>query len=328
MASDVRDHSTGIRSRNRSPDVDDGGISRDATATENTPLLLSETASSHTLGETIPADAAPDPGAADVPRRPGTHAEGDDANGVDESIGPGRALCIILSMWALIFLQGAPYRRLWGSVILSRHLRDLRNLSTIRSRGTNPLINHGIASNMSGMTMAQSTIAADLDAYENAMWFTSAYLITTASLAPVVGRLSTIFSPGIMILVSAFFFALGAIVTSQARSFAVFILGRVLIGTGGAGIMTLSLILVLQLAGKKRRGLFIGLTNCGFTIGLSTGAVVFGGLLKPLGWVCRSLTPFRRLRWTLPPPADTLPTAGSFLGPGTHWHTCRPGGLP
>jgi MFS family permease len=117
------------------------------------------------------------------------------------------------------------------------------------------------ASNLSGMTMTQSTIAADLSAYEYAMWFTTAYMITGAGVSPVVGRLTTIFSPGTMLLISSFFFAVGALVASQARSFAVFLLGRVLIGIGGGGIITLSQILVVGLTPKKRRGLFIGLSN-------------------------------------------------------------------
>lgn len=133
--------------------------------------------------------------------------------------------------------------------------------------------------------MTQSTIAADLDAYEGAMWFTSAYLIAVASMAPLVGRLAMIFSPGVMTLASSLFFVVGALVSSQATTFAVFIVGRVLVGIGGAGVMTLSMILVLQLTSKRRRGLFIGLVNAGFTIGLSTGAVVFGALLPTLGWV-------------------------------------------
>jgi MFS family permease len=59
------------------------------------------------------------------------------------------------------------------------------------------------ASNMSGMTMAQSAIAADLDAYENAMWFTSSFLIAMSSCAPLAGRLATIFSPRTIVLVSS-----------------------------------------------------------------------------------------------------------------------------
>jgi MFS family permease len=114
---------------------------------------------------------------------------------------------------------------------------------------------------MSGMTMTQSVIAAELDSYENAMWFTSSYLISISSVAPVYGRLAMIFSPGSMILASSLILASGAIVTSQAQSFSVFILGRVLFGAGGGGVLSLSMILILQLTDKRRRGLFIGLTN-------------------------------------------------------------------
>lgn len=140
------------------------------------------------------------------------------------------------------------------------------------------------ACNMSGMTMVQSAIAEELEAYELVTWFTSAYMISVASSAPLAGRLATIFSPGLMILASGFFFAVGAVVTSRASSFAIFTLGRVLIGVGGGGVMTLSLILVLQLTSRKRRGLFVGMVNFGFTLGVSFGAVVFGALLPVLGW--------------------------------------------
>ncbi|KAK3351956.1 major facilitator superfamily domain-containing protein [Neurospora tetraspora] len=163
----------------------------------------------------------------------------------EKPIGFARGLSIALSMWALIFLQ---------------------------------------ASNMSGISTIQSTIATELDAYDQAMWFTGAYLITSSSVAPLIGRLSTIFSPGLMILVSSFFFSIGALVTSQARTLSVFMFGRVLVGIGGGGIMTLALILVIQLTSKRRRGVWIGLTNAGFTIGMSTGAVVFGALLPVIGW--------------------------------------------
>ena len=106
----------------------------------------------------------------------------------EEPLSKTRATCIVLSMWVLIFLQ---------------------------------------ASNMSGISTTQGTIAADLDAYEEAMWLTSSYLITMSSVAPLVGRFAQQFSPGAMILFSSFFFSIGAIVTSQARTFAVFIIGRV-----------------------------------------------------------------------------------------------------
>nr|CAD71050.1 conserved hypothetical protein [Neurospora crassa] len=163
----------------------------------------------------------------------------------EKPIGFARGLSIALSMWVLIFLQ---------------------------------------AGNMSGISTVQSSIATDLDAYDQAMWFTGVYLISSSCISPLTGRLSTIFTPGLMILVSSLFFTIGAIVTSQAHTLFVFLFGRILVGIGGGGIMTLSLILVIQLTSKRRRGVWIGLTNAGFTVGMSTGAVVFGILLPIIGW--------------------------------------------
>ena len=75
--------------------------------------------------------------------------------------------------------------------------------------------------------------------------------------------------------------------TGIAPDLKVFLLGRAISGIGGAGIMTISFILVLELSGKKRRGLFIGLVNTGFTVGVSLGAVVAGALVTVTGWVSR-----------------------------------------
>ncbi|OHE95353.1 major facilitator superfamily transporter [Colletotrichum orchidophilum] len=191
--------------------------------------------------------------------------DNDDDDGAKQSISATRAAVLMLSTWILIFLQ---------------------------------------ASNTSGMTMTQSVVAEDLNAYSHAMWFTSSYLISMASLAPLFGRLATIFSPRILVLWLGGFFAVGGVVTSQAPSFWVFIGGRILTGMGGAGIMTLSVILVLELVGKKRRGVFVGLVNAGFTIGLSFGAVVFGALLPVIGW---------RALFGLQTPLGLLAGIGAFL---------------
>ena len=50
-------------------------------------------------------------------------------------------------------------------------------------------------------------------------------------------------------------------------------------------MMTIALILVLELSSKKKRGLFVGLVNTGFTTGVSFGAVLAGALLPVTGWV-------------------------------------------
>jgi len=168
-----------------------------------------------------------------------------DHDAANQSVGTARGVLIMLSLWLLIFLQ---------------------------------------ASNMSGLTTTQSKIAADLDAFSEASWFTSTYLIAASSIAPLAGRLSQIFTPRACVFVASIIFAIGGLVTSQARTLSVFLLGRGISGVGAAGILTLSIILILELTGKKKRGLFIGLMNAGYTSGVALGAVIAGALLPLTGW--------------------------------------------
>lgn len=100
----------------------------------------------------------------------------------------------------------------------------------------------------------------------------------------VAARLAQIFSPRNCILTAAVLFAMGGVVTSQAPDLKTFLIGRAISGIGGAVIVTISFILVLELTSKKKRGIFIGLVNSGFTVGISLGAVVAGALLSVTGW--------------------------------------------
>ncbi|CVL11332.1 related to putative multidrug transporter [Fusarium proliferatum] len=141
------------------------------------------------------------------------------------------------------------------------------------------------ACNMSGMTLIQGAIASQLGSHgSSAMWFTSAYLIPTSSLAPVAGRLATIFPPRTLILLIAALVATGGLICALSTSFGTFVAGRVIAGTGGAGVLSLAIIIGLELASKKSRGLVLGLINAGFTAGVSFGAIVFGGLMPVVGW--------------------------------------------
>ena len=140
------------------------------------------------------------------------------------------------------------------------------------------------ATNISMLTTTQSAIANDLDAFERTTWFTSAYLIAVSSLGPLNGKLATVFSPRVCIFASTVVLAAGVMVSSAANSFEIFILGRALTGMGASGILTISIIIVLELTGSKRRGLAIGMLNAGFTFGVAAGATAAGALLPSVGW--------------------------------------------
>jgi len=142
-----------------------------------------------------------------------------------------------------------------------------------------------LATNISILTTTQSSIAADLDAFEQASWFTSSYLIAMSSLAPLMGRLSQVFSPRLCMFFSTIVICVGCIVTSLSNTFVMFMVGRVLTGAGAAGVLIVAIIIVVQMASPERRGLYIGLANTGMTVGVSLGAVIAGALEPKIGWV-------------------------------------------
>jgi MFS family permease len=147
----------------------------------------------------------------------------------------------------------------------------------------NPDLN--IATNISILTTTQSSIAADLDAFETASWFTSSYLIAMSSLAPLMGRLCQVFSPRLCMFFSTMLISIGSVITSTSMSFEHFIIGRVVTGAGGGGIFIVASIMAIQMTSPERRGLYMGLANTAMTVGVSLGAVIAGALEPRIGWV-------------------------------------------
>ncbi|KAH9825733.1 Major Facilitator Superfamily [Teratosphaeria destructans] len=105
-----------------------------------------------------------------------------------------------------------------------------------------------------------------------------------SALGPLNGKLASVFSPRTCMLASAIFLALGGILASSANGFGAFVAGRAVIGVGASGVFTISIILVLELTGSKRRGIAVGLLNSGYTIGVAVGATAAGALLPVIGW--------------------------------------------
>lgn len=107
-----------------------------------------------------------------------------------------------------------------------------------------------------------------------------------SSTTPLAGKLSQIFTPRLLVIFSSTLLAIGLLVSAAAPNLAVFLLGRAVAGCGSGGLVSTSIILVLEMASKNRRGLCIGLINTGYTAGVASGAIL-AGLITPIcGWVC------------------------------------------
>jgi MFS family permease len=136
---------------------------------------------------------------------------------------------------------------------------------------------------MSMLTTTQGVIADELEAYEDVIWFTSAYLVSMSSLSPLAGKLSYVIAPRFLMFFATIILGMGSLITGFANSLAVFLLGRALSGIGAAGLLSVSIVLVIQLTSQKRRGLAVGLVNTAFTVGVAAGAIIAGALEPIVG---------------------------------------------
>lgn len=168
----------------------------------------------------------------------------------------------------------------------------------------------GITGNVSLITTIQSPIAIDLDAFTEVSWFSSAYLIAITSITPIAGRLSTIFTARVYLLVSIIIHACGLLITSQARSLSAFLVGRAVGGIGSAAVTPVAFILVTELTTQRRRGLFFGCINTGYTTGIACGAIIAGALEPLIGW--------RAVFWAQIPFTLTAAVVAFFAIPQRH----------
>jgi len=89
-----------------------------------------------------------------------------------------------------------------------------------------------------------------------------------------------------MLFLASLVFTGGNILIFFSQTFWTFVAGRVVVGIGAGAIAVVVVILLLELTDHKRRGIWIGLYNSSFTIGVSLGGILGGvAINSKLGWV-------------------------------------------
>src|SRR5436189_4700887 len=139
----------------------------------------------------------------------------------------------------------------------------------------------------SALLIALPNIMADLHAsFFTIMWVLLGYLLVTTVLTPVVGRLADMWGRKRLYNSGFAIFVLGSLVAGLAHPQfhgADLILGRPILGVGGALLVTNSTAIVTDAFRKGRVGLGLGINQIAGAAGFLLGPVV-GGLLTALAW--------------------------------------------
>ena len=127
-------------------------------------------------------------------------------------------------------------------------------------------------------------IALDLGSLTIISWLGSAYLIATAVVQPLSGKLTDIFGRRAGLYFCCFFFTLGNAVCGIPHSKSTMVLGRMAAGLGGGGLNTISAIVGNDLIPLRTRGLVQGFGMVTYSAGIGLGGVVGGAIGDVWGW--------------------------------------------
>ncbi|KAL4759367.1 major facilitator superfamily domain-containing protein [Aspergillus foveolatus] len=131
---------------------------------------------------------------------------------------------------------------------------------------------------------ATARISSEFNRLQGAAWLSTGYTLGVCAAQPMYGKLSDIYGRKPLLLWSYFFLALGCVVCGLATDMWIVILGRALSGIGGAGVMTMSAIIITDIVAKREIATWRAVVNLSMTLGRSIGGPVGGVLTDTIGW--------------------------------------------
>ncbi|GAA5933720.1 uncharacterized protein JCM15063_001393 [Sporobolomyces koalae] len=140
------------------------------------------------------------------------------------------------------------------------------------------------ALDLTAISTALPSIAADLRSGSDYSWVGSAYTLSSTALIPVTLSIATIVGRRPVMLGSIGLFAIGSAVCGSAQSMPIMILGRTIQGAGGGAILAVVEIIVVDLVPIAERGIFFGIIGMVWAMASAIGPPLAGALASRGAW--------------------------------------------
>jgi EmrB/QacA subfamily drug resistance transporter len=131
---------------------------------------------------------------------------------------------------------------------------------------------------------ALPTIARDLHGFDRYAWVVTAYLLTSTTVIPIVGKLSDQFGRKRFLLFGIALFLLGSVLAGTSQTMTALIVFRGLQGLGAGFMQTLAFTLVADLFPPAERGRWQGVFVSALALALIVGPVIGGAITDRTSW--------------------------------------------
>ena len=134
------------------------------------------------------------------------------------------------------------------------------------------------------LASALPTIGRDLGDVHGLPWLITIYLLAATAMMPLYGKIADIHGRRFTLRIAIALHIAGSIVCALAPSMLVLILGRALQGIGGAGLSTMGMVVLGDVAAPKERGKYYTYFSITYTSAGACGPALGGFLADHVHW--------------------------------------------
>ncbi|PYH87112.1 MFS general substrate transporter [Aspergillus uvarum CBS 121591] len=127
-------------------------------------------------------------------------------------------------------------------------------------------------------------LVEDFHATEDMVWYSSAYLMTSAASVLSLGKMYNLYPFKIIFTIMLTIFLVGSVICTVAQNSVTFIVGRAITGMASAGILSGMNILVSRICSLERRPFWQGVVGMAECVAICAGPLIGGVLAEYGGW--------------------------------------------
>ncbi len=134
------------------------------------------------------------------------------------------------------------------------------------------------------VSTALPRIATDLHGLDKISWVATAYLLTSAIVTPIYGKLGDLYGRKKIFLSSIVIFLVGSMLCGLSQSMTQLIIFRAIQGLGGGGLIALILAIIGDVVPPRQRGRYQGYFGAVFGLSSVAGPLLGGLFTEHLSW--------------------------------------------